>query len=130
MTLHHVALARTSETESDRFFAGLLGLARVGEKRAEAGLCRALFGVAREHRVIDYAGEAARFEVFLVPAGEASPARIAHVCLEADDVEGLAARCARAGLEIRRAAKGERTVTFVLDEDGNLFELKQRATAR
>ncbi len=53
------------------------------------------------------------------------PAGLAHVCLEVGDASGLAARCAAMGLEIREVARGERKVTFVVDEDGNLYEIKQ-----
>lgn len=129
MKLHHLALARTSEAASDRFYVGLLGLERRREKRVDAELCRTLFGVAREHRLIDYAGDGVQFEIFLVPPGETAPAGVAHVCLEVGDAAGLIARCKAAGLEVREVVRGERRVTFVVDEDGNLYEIKQRASA-
>lgn len=127
--LHHLALARTSEAASDRFFVDLLGLEKKREKQVDAGLCHALFGVARAHRLIDYAGDGVQFEVFLVPAGEKTPAGVAHVCLEVGDAAGLVARCRAAALEVREVARGERRVTFIVDEDGNLYEIKQRASA-
>lgn len=129
MQLHHLALARTSEAASDRFYVGLLGLEKRREKRADAELCRALFGVGREHRLIDYAGDGVQFEIFLVPPGEVPPAGLAHVCLEVGDAAGLVARCMTAGLRVREWMSGERKVTFVVDEDGNLYEIKQRPVA-
>lgn len=130
MKLHHLALARTSEAASDRFYVGLLGLERRREKRVDAELCRTLFGVAREHRLIDYAGDGVQFEVFLVPPGEVAPAGLGHACLEVADAAGLVARCRAAGLAVREWRSGERTVTFVVDEDGNLYEIKQATPAR
>ncbi|MEO8195127.1 MAG: VOC family protein [Thermoanaerobaculia bacterium] len=123
--LHHLALARTSEKASDRFYVGLLGFEKRREKRVDAGLCHALFGVAREHRLIDYAGDGVQFEIFLVPPGEMPPAGLAHVCLEVGDAGGLVERCRAANLEVREVPRGERRVTFVVDEDGNLYEIKQ-----
>jgi catechol 2,3-dioxygenase-like lactoylglutathione lyase family enzyme len=123
--LHHLALARTCEEASDRLYVGLLGLEKRREKQIDAELCRALFGVAREHRLIDYAGEGVQFEIFLVPQGETSPAGLAHVCLEVGDAGGLVERCRTAGLAVREVMRGERRVTFVVDEDGNLYEIKQ-----
>lgn len=128
-TLHHLALARTCEEASDRFYVGLLGLEKRREKVVDAELCHALFGVARAHRLIDYAGEGVHFEVFLVPPGELPPAGLAHVCLEVAEAAGLVERCRAADLEVRELRRGERTVTFVVDEDGNLYEIKQRASA-
>ncbi len=125
MQLLHVALARTCEEASDRFYVGLLGLEKRREKHVDAELCRALFGVAREHKLIDYAGDGAQFEIFLVPPGEVPPAGLAHVCLEVGDAAGLVARFRAAGLAVREVERGERKVTFVVDEDGNLYEIKQ-----
>jgi catechol 2,3-dioxygenase-like lactoylglutathione lyase family enzyme len=121
----HLALARTSEAASDRLYVDLLGLEKRREKQVDAELCHALFGVARAHRLIDYAGDGVQFEVFLVHPGEQSPAGVAHVCLEVGDAAGLVERCKAAGLEVREAVRGERRVTFVVDEDGNLYEIKQ-----
>ena len=121
---------RTSEAASDRFFVDLLGCSRLREKRVDAELCGALFGVHREHRAVDYGAGETRFEVFLAPPGGPARDRLAHLCLEVEDVEGLAARCAAAGLEVRRARKGERSLVFVADEDGNLYEIQARPAAR
>lgn len=128
-TLHHLALARTSEAASDRFYVDLLGLERRREKVVDAELCRTLFGVARAHRLIDYAGDGVQFEIFLVPPGEVPPPGLAHACLEVADTAGLVARCRAAGLAVREWRSGARQVTFVADEDGNLYEIKQRASA-
>ncbi len=125
----HLALARTSEAASDRLYVDLLGLERRREKQVDAGLCHALFGVARAHRLIDYAGDGVQFEVFLVPPGEQPPAGVAHVCLEIDGAAALLERCRAAGLEVREVVRGERRVTFIADEDGNLYEIKQATPA-
>jgi catechol 2,3-dioxygenase-like lactoylglutathione lyase family enzyme len=124
----HLALARTSEEASDRFYVEMLGLEKRREKIVDAELCHALFGVARAHRLIDYAGDGVQFEIFLVPPGETAPAGVAHVCLEVGDAAGLVERCRAANLEVRELPRGERRVAFVVDEDGNLYEIKQRAS--
>lgn len=125
----HLALARTSEAASDRFYVELLGLEKRREKQVDAELCQTLFGVARAHRLIDYAGDGVQFEIFLVPPGENLSAGLAHVCLELGDAAGFVTRCKAAGLEVREVARGERKVTFVVDEDGNLYEIKQATPA-
>lgn len=127
MKLLHVALVRSSETASDRFFGEVLSLSKTGAKTAPAELCARLFGVEREHRMVYYGNEHLQFEVFLSDRRDFGAAHIGHVCLEVEDAQELLARCAAAGVEVRRAARGGSYVTFLADEDGNLFEIKERA---
>jgi len=123
MRLVHVALVRRSQTESDAFFQGLLGLEKTRTKTVPAQVCEPLFGVARDLEAIDYAGGPLRFEVFLLDDLESRRRRVEHVCIEVEDAAELLERCQMAGLEVRRARRGERTVAFVDDGDGNLFEI-------
>lgn len=128
MKLLHVALVRSSEAASDRFFQDVLGLARTRTKTASAELCAQLFGREREHQIIYYGNEHLLFEVFVSEHGdfgESHLGHLGHVCLEVGDARELLARCEAAGIEVRRAAQG--AVIFIADEDGNLFEIKERA---
>ena len=129
MKLLHVALVRTSAATCDRFHGDLLGLERVRERSAGAELCGALFGVEREHRMIDYANEWLRFEVLLAPRREVGRGHLAHVCLEVEETRELLRRCVENGVEVREVEKDGGKVVFIVDEDGNLYEIKQRATA-
>lgn len=128
MKLLHVALVRSSEAASDRFFQDILGLARTRTKTASAELCAQLFGREREHQIIYYGNEHLLFEVFVSEHGdfgESLLGHLGHVCLEVGDARELLARCEAAGIEVRRASQG--AVIFIADEDGNLFEIKERA---
>lgn len=136
MKLLHVALVRSSEAASDRFFQDILGLARTRTKTASAELCAQLFGRAREHQIVYYGNEHLLFEVFVSDRGDFGESRLGHlghVCLEVGDTRELLARCAAAGIEVRRAVPGTGgtggggAVIFIADEDGNLFEIKERA---
>ncbi len=127
MKLLHVALVRSSEAASDRFFEDVLGCARTRTKTAPAELCAELFGRAEEHNLIYYGNEHLQFEVFLSDQGDFAPTHLAHVCLEVDDAGALLARCAAAGCAVRKFERGDSSVTFIADEDGNLFEIKERA---
>jgi catechol 2,3-dioxygenase-like lactoylglutathione lyase family enzyme len=136
MKLLHVALVRSSEAASDRFFQDILGLARTRTKTASAELCAQLFGREREHLIVYYGNEHLLFEVFVSDHGdfgESHLGHLGHVCLEVGDTRELLARCAAAGIEVRRAVPGTGgtggggAVIFIADEDGNLFEIKERA---
>ena len=133
MKLLHVALVRSSEAASDRFFQDILGLARTRTKTASAELCAQLFGREREHQLIYYGNEHLLFEVFVSDQGDFGEnhlGHLGHVCLEVGDARELLARCEAAGIEVRRAVPGTGgggAVIFIADEDGNLFEIKERA---
>jgi catechol 2,3-dioxygenase-like lactoylglutathione lyase family enzyme len=127
MKLHHVALVRSSEAASDRFFEDVLGLAKTRTKTVPSELCAQLFGRDREHRLVYYGNEHLQLEVFVSDRRDFGETHLGHVCLEVAGAEELLARCAAAGVEVRRVAHGESCVIFIADEDGNLFEIKERA---
>lgn len=123
----HVALARRSLEEADRFFVELLGLERTRARDLPADLAGAVFGFAEPCRMIDYEGGGVRFEVF-VPAAErpfAAPGDYRHVSLQVGDRESFLARASAAGIEVRRVVRQGRDVAFLADSDGNLFEIQQ-----
>jgi catechol 2,3-dioxygenase-like lactoylglutathione lyase family enzyme len=123
----HVALARRSQEEADRFFVGLLGLARTRARDLPADLATAVFGFAEPCRMIDYEGDGLRFEIFVPAAAERpplAPSDYRHVCLQVGDRESLLTRAAQAGVEVRRASRAGRDVAFLADSDGNLFEIQ------
>ena len=126
MKLLHVALVRSSEAASDRFFQAVLGLARTRTKTASPALCAQLFGREQEHQLVYSGNEHLQFEVFISGRADFAETHLGHVCLEVEDPQALLARCAAAGIEVRQAVQGDSRVTFVADEDGNLFEIKKR----
>ncbi|MFH1136698.1 MAG: hypothetical protein V1816_11520 [Pseudomonadota bacterium] len=124
MRLNHVALVCRSEENSDRFFQGLLGLAKLRTKTAPADLVAALFGLERSFSMIDYGNEWMKFEIFLDPGAGIQEGNTAHVCLEVPDRPGLIERARGLNLEVRSFSREGRDVLFIRDFDGNLFEIK------
>ena len=127
MKLLHVALVRRSEAASDRFFQGVLGLARTRTKTVSAELSAQLFGREQEHQLVYYGNEHLEIEVFVSDRGDFAETHLGHVCLEVEDPQELLARCAAAGIAVRQAVRGSSSVIFIADEDDNLFEIKGRA---
>ena len=50
--------------------------------------------------------------------------RIDHVCLEVDSLEAFLEACRKMEVEIVQVPKGDAMITFIKDDDGNLFEIK------
>jgi len=125
VNMHHVALVCSSEKSSDRFYMELLGLKKSVPKILSTELVRAIFNIESEMTVINYAGEKVRFEIFIADPGNAPDAiPLPHVCLEVKAIDGLIEKCRTMGFEVILAPKGDRILTFILDHDRNLFEIK------
>jgi catechol 2,3-dioxygenase-like lactoylglutathione lyase family enzyme len=124
--LNHVALVRRSESASDLFFQGVLGLEKTRSKTVDADLCGRLFDLGHDYRLVYYGNERIQFEVFLSERPDFPGAHVGHVCLDVEDADGLVRKAEEAGLKVRKAPRGDSFVTFLEDEDGNLFEIKQR----
>jgi catechol 2,3-dioxygenase-like lactoylglutathione lyase family enzyme len=124
MKLHHVALQAGYEEKSDIFFTGLLGCEKLRRKNVQSDLAGPLFGLEQSYDVVDYGREGLIFEVFFDPTVPKALGSTAHVCLQVEDREEFASKARELGFETRIATKGESWVLFVLDHDGNLFEIK------
>ena len=124
MILRHLALTYSSEKNSDRFFKNLFGLEKSEPKILPSSLSSAIFNVDGELRIINYMGKDIHFEVFIADDSGRNVNPIAHVCIEIDDQETFLTRCAELDFSVSQIPKGNRTLTFIRDDDGNLFEIK------
>ena len=124
MILRHAALACSSEKSSDKFYKNLLGLEKSEPKTLPRALSKAIFSIDSELQIINYLNEYVHFEIFISSHSMNSVGQIEHVCLEVDDLQGFLKECRNLGVEVSQIPKGERTLTFIRDFDGNLFEIK------
>lgn len=126
MILRHVALTCSSEENSDRFYQDLLGLEKSEPKILPSSLSRAIFNIDNELRMINYTGKAVHFEIFIAKDSKRSANPIAHVAIEIDDQEAFLKKCAEVDVNVSQIPRGDRTLIFIRDFDGNLFEIKHK----
>ncbi len=126
MNLLHVALACSSEENSDRFYRDLLGLTKSASRVLPAALSSAIFGIDSEMKMINYSDGPIYFEIFIKKGEQDGSARVGHCCIEINDISEFLDRCRNMGVKVVQVPKGESVVTFISDYDGNLFEIKQR----
>jgi catechol 2,3-dioxygenase-like lactoylglutathione lyase family enzyme len=126
MRLIHAGLVSSSEDKADRFFGGVLGLEKTRRGELSAELASRLFGIDAGCGIVYYGCGDFELEVFLTGRPEAADGRISHLCLEVTNRSELLATCAAAGVAVREAPKGDSLVVFIEDEDGNLYEIKER----
>jgi catechol 2,3-dioxygenase-like lactoylglutathione lyase family enzyme len=124
----HVGLVSSSEQDADRFFGDLLGLPKTRKSSLSCELVQALFGIDQDCELAYYGDAGLVFEVFLMGWSEPSTRRISHTCIEVADLEDLLRRSRAMGFEVREVQKGGKVIVFLADADGNLFEVKAKAS--
>ena len=125
MKVRHVGIVCRCETAATRFYGDLLGLRQADPKTVPAALAQQLFGINAELRIANYIGDGVHFEIFFGDDLHESSGRIAHVCLEVAELDTLLERARSMNVTVLRVSRGEGWVTFIEDDDGHRFELKQ-----
>jgi len=124
MLLKHVGLTCSTEDNADKFYRDLLGLKKSEPKILPPDLAKAIFNLDAELQMINYMNDHIHFEIFIADQSSTSPRPIEHLCLEVDDLTGFIEKCRRMQAEVALIPKGDKTLTFIKDFDGNLFEIK------
>lgn len=123
MQFKHVALVCRSEEKSDQFYIDLLGLKKISEKTIPSALSNQIFNIDSEFKIVNYANDNIHFEIFIDDKKHSKTNRIDHVCIQVDDLESFLEKCRAMALEIIQVPKGDAFITFIKDDDGNLFEI-------
>ena len=126
MLLRHAGLTSSSEDNADKFYRDLLGLNKSEPKTLPSDLSKAIFNLDAELQMINYMNDPIHFEIFIADQSSTSPRPIEHLCLEVDDLTGFIKKCRRLQVEVALIPKGDKTLTFIKDFDGNLFEVTQK----
>ncbi len=126
MELIHIGLVVRSAENADRFYADLLGLAMTRTSSLPKEIAPALFGLDEGCEIRYYGNENILFEIFVTGWQEEQPRKMSHTCIEVENREDLLKRCREMGFEVREAPRHDYTLIFIGDNDGNLFEVKEK----
>ncbi len=129
MNLLHIGLPTRSEENADRFFVELLGMQKTRRSALPADLAHALYGFSQDCEIVHYESESVIFEIFVTGWGEAPERKLSHTCIEVADRAEVLSRACEMGYEVREGPRFDWTVYYIVDSDGNLFELKQTRSA-
>ena len=124
MLLRHIALTCSSEEKSDKFYKSLLGLKKSEPKTIPPDLSKALFDIDSELKIINYQDDFLHFEIFITRHNHSGIRRIEHVCLEVDGLAAFLEKCRTLQVKIVQVPREDKLLTFISDDDGNLFEIK------
>jgi catechol 2,3-dioxygenase-like lactoylglutathione lyase family enzyme len=126
MKLLHVGLTARSEKGSDRFFVELLGMEKREPKTLPASMAEAIFKVNADLKVVNYTGNHVHFEVFIGAPEKSGSRPVAHVCLGVNNLAVFLKKCRDLKVSVLQVPRGNSQLTFVKDDDGNTFEIKER----
>lgn len=125
MRLHHAAVAARTEENADAFFQGILGLSKIKASTLNSDLAFNIFGIQADCRLLLYGNEDLTVEVIVSDPLPEQHKTFTHLCLQVEDREAFMERCRSAGLVTRLVPKGETLLCFIMDLDGNLYEIKE-----
>lgn len=120
--LQHIALEVTDSAGADRFFTGVLGLAKQKSATLEPALNHALFGNNTPVDMVVYGNDDLCIETF-VTGCPVTPS-YQHLCLFVPDKSRFLDTCRKHDVTIVTAKKGDKELLFIKDPSGNLYEIK------
>jgi catechol 2,3-dioxygenase-like lactoylglutathione lyase family enzyme len=125
--LQHIGLQTSSKENARSVFNGIFGMKEVRTFSINRDINKAFFGKDVPCDILVFRGENIDAEVFINESAiSSSNDRYDHICMLVSDLNDTIARCKKSALEIIQHATPDKTITFMKDKDGNLYELKER----
>jgi len=120
--VQHVALQYKNRKQAETFFTKILGLPLTKTFTVSKELSDSIFKIKEETIVDVYSNEKAYFEIFITKIQ--TNHGYEHIGIEINDKEEFIKLCKNYDIEPIFVEKGEKTLLFVKDYAGNLFEIK------
>ena len=126
MDLIHIGLVCSDEEKACRFYGELLGGELTRRSKLSVDVAQNAFGLDDECEIICFCIDDMVFELFMTGWAEEAPRKISHICIEVENRDALLERAAEMGFAVREAPRGDSSIFFLADLDGNLFEVKDK----
>lgn len=124
LSIDHVSCVYGSARAAHDVLHGCLGLRFLRSFTLSSEVAAALFKDSSAETVLVFGDDQRLVEAIIRP-GHCAADSPAHVCFSVQNRADVVSRCRSGGLEVRTAWVGDHEVFFVIDADGNLFEIKQ-----
>ena len=120
----HVALHYSNRKQAKTFFLKILDLQFSKTFNLSKELSNEIFNIKKEVTVDVYRNQDSYFEVFITNIKK-NPG-YEHTCIEINDKEKFIRRCKEYEIKPIYVKKGDKTLLFIRDYSGNLFEIKEK----
>lgn len=120
----HIALQFSDRKQAEIFFTKILGIELNKTFTLSKELSNDIFGIKKEVTVDVYGNNKACFEVFITKIKIEH--RYEHTCVEIDNKEEFIKKCRNYKIKPIFVKKGIKTLLFIKDFSGNLFEIKEK----
>ena len=117
----HIALTYENREEADIFFNKILGLKLIKSSILSEKLTEEIFKIKKETVIDVYSNDSSYFEIFISKVKNKHI--FDHICIKVDDKERFIKKCEENKIKPICIKKGEKTLLFVKDYAGNLFEV-------
>jgi len=124
ISLDHLALRGKDKKKIRTFFEQLLQCQFVKSFFLSEELTKKIFQIGEAVEVVVYEGFNYRFEVFITDTSQLNS--YAHICLSVNDREKFLERCDHLEVNYFKVRKNGKTLVFIKDHVGNLFEIKSQ----
>lgn len=124
-TIKHVGLQYKNRKHAEIFFEGILGLKLKKSFNLSKDLSKNIFGFSENILVDVYENNETCFEVFITD--KKSKHRYEHICIGINSKNKFINNCKKYGIDPIFVKKGIKTLLFIKDFSGNLYEIKERS---
>jgi hypothetical protein len=122
--IKHIGIQYNDRESARIFFKEILGLEFKKTFTLSSELSNDIFGISEYVTIDVYQNDDSYFEVFLT--NNITKNSYEHICLEIESKNQLIDKCKEHGLEPIVINKNGKTLLFIRDFSGNLYEIKQR----
>lgn len=122
--IKHVGLQYKDRKSAETFFVKILGLKFKKSFSLSKDLSENIFGISEDITVDVYANNESYFEVFITD--QTTKYRYEHVCIEIKSESKFIDKCEKYGLKPIIVKRDLKTLLFIKDFSGNLYEVKER----
>ena len=119
--IDHIALTYENKKDAEIFFKKILGLELTKSFTLSEKLTKDLFGIIEEIEVDVYSNESSYFEIFY--SKRKNIHFFDHTCIKVNNKEDFIKKCKVNSIKPIFIKKGVKTLLFVKDFAGNLFEI-------
>ena len=125
--IKHVALCMDSTDHARSFYQELLHAELVKEFEVSKSLVNQIFSIDIDQEqvsVMVFEIENVLFEIFITK--KIVQSRFDHVCISVDNLNVFIKQCQSMNLTVLKIPKNNKTLLFIKDFSGNLFEIKEK----